>query len=488
MENRFREALTGRLRDINAVILKSVEKHETELLRLLDRGSYETSELRELVRKSPFIHSLFVLDPSGNRQHPPPDGPLTDSEREFLGRSGQIWRDKQSFYYSPQEGGGRSSSHGWYTWYWGNGANLLFWVRDASGRVIGAECDRSRMLADIVGELPNSDPSDPNLQQGRIALTGGDGVPVYQWGAYNPPQAEQPRVRLDLDHPLDSWSLYYFAPPARSGAALGRSTLFNLAAGMSALVLALIGLASYLYRESTREMRQAAERVSFVNQVSHELKTPLTNIRMYAELLEQSLPEGDQRASQHLGVIVSESQRLSRLIGNVLTFARKQSDKLTLHRTAGNVDQCIQFVLDHFTAVLESKGVRTAFTRGAGAAVEFDRDALEQILGNLFSNVEKYAGSGGLMEVTSRQNGSTTSIVVDDKGPGIPRGQEEKIFNPFYRLSNKLSDGVTGTGIGLSIARELARKHGGDLKAAPSNAGARFELELQTPPAEGTRI
>jgi signal transduction histidine kinase len=487
VENRFREALTGRLRDINAVILKSVEEHETELLRLLDRGSYETSELRELVRKSPFIHALFVLDPSGNRQHPPPDGPLTDGEREFLGRSGQIWRDKQTFY-SPQEGGGRSSNHGWYTWYWGNGANLLFWVRDASGRVIGAECDRSRMLADIVGELPNSDPADPNLQQGRIALTGGDGVPVYQWGAYNPLQTEQPRVRLDLNHPLDSWSLYYFAPEAQSGAALGRSTLFNLVAGMSALVLALIGLASYLYRESTRDMRQAAERVSFVNQVSHELKTPLTNIRMYAELLEQSLPEGDQRASQHLGVIVSESQRLSRLIGNVLTFARKQNDKLTLHRTAGNVDQCVQFVLDHFTAALETAGVRTVFTRGAGAAVEFDRDALEQILGNLFSNVEKYAGAGGLMEVTSRQNGSTTSIVVADKGPGIPRGQEEKIFNPFYRLSNKLSDGVTGTGIGLAIARELARKHGGDLKAAHSNTGARFELELQTPPAEGPRL
>src|SRR6185503_4134452 len=105
----------------------------------------------------------------------------------------------------------------------------------------------------------------------------------------------------------------------------------------------------------------------------------------------------------------------------------------------------------------------------------------EQILGNLFSNVEKYAAQGGLMEVTSRQNGSTTLIVVADRGPGIPRGQEEKIFDPFHRLSNKLSDGVTGTGIGLSIARELARKHGGDLKAVASDVGACFLLELRTP-------
>ena len=157
------------------------------------------------------------------------------------------------------------------------------------------------MLADIVGDLPNSDPADPNLQRGRIALSEGDGVTVYQWGIYKPPQDEQPRVRLDLAHPLDSWSLLYFAPPAESGARWVGGILFNLVAGMSALVLALIGLAFYFYRESTREMREAAERVSFVNQVSHELKTPLTNIRMYAELLEQKLPDGDQKSDATSG-------------------------------------------------------------------------------------------------------------------------------------------------------------------------------------------
>ena len=170
-ENRFREALAGRLRDINAVVLRSVGEHETELLRLLDRSSYETAELRQLVRTSPFMHALFVLDPAGNRLHPPPDGPLTENEREFLERSGQIWRDKQVFYLS-SEAEGRSSNHGWYTWYWGNGANLLFWVRDASGRVIGAECDRSRVLADIVGDLPNSDPADPRFPSATLIMAG----------------------------------------------------------------------------------------------------------------------------------------------------------------------------------------------------------------------------------------------------------------------------------------------------------------------------
>jgi signal transduction histidine kinase len=108
---------------------------------------------------------------------------------------------------------------------------------------------------------------------------------------------------------------------------------------------------------------------------------------------------------------------------------------------------------------------------------------VEQILGNLFSNVEKYGASGGWMQVTSRQEGPTTTITVTDRGPGIPRGQEERVFAPFQRLSNRLSDGVTGTGIGLTIARELARRHGGELKVVPVENGACLELQLHAPPA-----
>jgi signal transduction histidine kinase len=152
-----------------------------------------------------------------------------------------------------------------------------------------------------------------------------------------------------------------------------------------------------------------------------------------------------------------------------------------LHPADGIIDQCVRSVLDNFSAAFEAKGIKVDFNAGADRPVEFDRDAVEQILGNLFSNVEKYAASGGWMEVTSNQQGTTTSIAVTDRGPGIPRGQEAQIFAPFHRLSNRLSDGVTGTGIGLSIARDLARKHGGDLKVVPTEVGACFRLELLTP-------
>jgi signal transduction histidine kinase len=481
-ESRLREALDGRLRDISAVIMRSIEARETTLLRLLDRDSYDAAALREQVRSEPLVQSLFVLDPRGGRLHPPPDGPLTAAEQEFLERSGQVWRDRQLFYSTGESGAG--ANHGWYTWYWGNGVNILFWVRRASGHVIGAACDRTRLLADIVGELPDSDTTDPALRNGRVVLAGGDGTAAYEWGAYEPADGATPAARLDLAAPLDSWSLLYFTPATPGTSGVGGSLLLTLGAGLGALVLALLGLAVYFYRESTREMREAADRVSFVNQVSHELKTPLTNIRMYAELLERGIPEHDGKAARQLDVIIAESQRLSRLIGNVLTFARRQNDRLTLHRTAGSIDRCIEAVLGHFGASLEAKGVKTVFDAGAAATVLFDRDAVEQILGNLFANVEKYAAAGGSMEIASRQEGMMTTITVADRGPGIPRGQEERVFEPFHRLSNRLCDGVTGTGIGLTIARELARRHGGDLKVVPMESGACLRLELETPPPE----
>jgi signal transduction histidine kinase len=480
-ENRLREALNGRLRDINAVVARSVGERESQLLRLLDRGTFDTVQLRDQVRSNPLVQALFVLDPQGNRLHPPPEGPLTAAEQEFLERSAPVWRDKQDFYRTSDTGD--TASHGWYTWHWGNGVNFVFWVRQASGHVIGAACDRTRLLADIVGELPDSDSADPALRQGRIVLDGGDGVPVYQWGAHEPAAGDAPRARLDLAPPLGDWSLAYYTPQAAGDSRLGEGLLLTLAAGLGALALALTGLAVYFYRESTREMREAAQRVSFVNQVSHELKTPLTNIRLYAELLEGHVGASDDKAGRHLHVIVAESQRLSRLIGNVLTFARRQNDRLVLHPVAGNIDLTIATVLEHFRASLEAKGVTTHLHAGAAATVEFDRDAVEQILGNLFSNVEKYAAAGGWMEITSLQDDATTTIRVCDRGPGIPRGQEERVFVPFQRLSNKLSDGVTGTGIGLTIARELARRHGGDLRVVPLAGGACFEVRLHAPPA-----
>jgi signal transduction histidine kinase len=204
---------------------------------------------------------------------------------------------------------------------------------------------------------------------------------------------------------------------------------------------------------------------------------------MYADLLESDLermPEDEsEQPKGRLKIIAEESQRLSRLIGNVLTMARQQRSGLTLKPQSAIVDDVIRDVLRQFEPALNRCQVEASFEAGAGESVSVDVDVLEQILVNLFSNVEKYAASGGVLNVASSQTVESTAITVSDSGPGIPDRQRDAIFRPFYLMSDRLVD-TAGTGIGLSIARELAQLHGGDVQLVDSTAGASFEVTLKT--------
>ena len=192
----------------------------------------------------------------------------------------------------------------------------------------------------------------------------------------------------------------------------------------------------WLYRESTRELRLAAQRVSFVNQVSHELKTPLTNIRMYAELLEEHVADDDSDGRKRLGVVVTESQRLSRLINNILTFSRQDKGGLVrLHATPAVVDDVVADVLAQFAPGFGQRRDRQ-LRAGAPARVRVDADALAQILGNLLGNVEKYAPGGGWWSRHDRGPPPLTTITVEDSGPGIP-GRRRRARLPAVRAPGR---------------------------------------------------
>ena len=486
--HQFREVLLAQLNDTDAAIAGLLDERQRDLLKLTEFALFDIASLRQLVEKTPIVQAIFVLDPKGERIHPPPGGPLNTAEREFLERAGQVWKDKQAFFRTaedPKSAPAAARGYGWYVWYWGAGTNLLFWRRAASGHVIGVELSRTRLQADIVAHLPSSDPVAPGLPHGRIVLVDSSGSPLYQWGAYEPAKDEKRQASVALSAPLAAYRLDYFAASAELKGALRGGLRLTLVAGLLGVGIVLAAVAVYIYRETSREMREAAQRVNFVNQVSHELKTPLTNIRMYAELLESGVGDDEERRGRYLGVIVTESERLSRLIANVLTLARKQRGRLTLHPAAGCVDERAAAVIESFRPLLAAKGVEIAFDPGTPAYVQLDGDVLEQILGNLLSNVEKYAASGGFVSITSRQDGETTTLTIADRGPGIPKGHVERLFQPFHRVSDRLSDGVTGTGIGLAIARDLARLHGGDLVLCPAEVGACFQVTLHTPRADG---
>ena len=251
-----------------------------------------------------------------------------------------------------------------------------------------------------------------------------------------------------------------------------------LAVGSGSVLVMSLG---WLYfRESNRAMREAQERVTFVNQVSHELKTPLTNIQLYAEMAaDRAEKSDDQTALRYLGVVGAETSRLSRLINNVLNLARKQRDKLTVQMRPAVLDEVVEKVLENWRALLDSREITLERSLHATDKIKLDADAVTQILGNLLSNVEKYAAAGKYVRVATEMDERSARLIVEDRGPGIAAGKREVVFEAFERLRSDLTEGVSGTGIGLTISRELARLHGGALEVDVNyREGARFVLAL----------
>jgi signal transduction histidine kinase len=486
----------GRLADKRRTIERVVTDLERRLVRRTEDRAGDAADLRRLARRSPWVRQVFALGADCGRLHPPSAGPLSRGERAFVARASAVWSDwvalcrlgvaaradRPDRPERPEPGGERGSAaqQGWYTWRWGGaGADLVFWHRPPDGGLIGVEIDSIRLLADLVAALPATGAAQADE---RIALLDAGGRVLYAWGSHQPEAGAEPLAAQALGAPLSHWRLVYHGGSAAT-AALAAGSRFNRLLLLGLTGLLVIGLVGYSLRQQTRLLREATQRVSFVNRVSHELRSPLTNIRLYAELLAGRLAQADDKTRRQLAVIAGESTRLGRLIGNVLDFARQQRGELRVRPAAAEVDAEIRRVLESFAPALADKGLVLETELDAPGEVALDRDALEQILANLLSNVEKYVPDGGRVRIVSRRRGEQTRIEVADDGPGIPRRWAQRVFEPFFRLSDRLSDGVTGTGLGLGIARELARKHGGELRLLPSDRGAHFALSLHTPPA-----
>jgi signal transduction histidine kinase len=205
---------------------------------------------------------------------------------------------------------------------------------------------------------------------------------------------------------------------------------------------------------------------------------------LYAEMVRARAEEADDKvAVRQLTVVESETARLSRLIQNVLNFARKQRERLSIQPRQINLSGLIENLASQWRPILTKRGIELHLEQPEKVELEADPDAIEQILGNLLSNIEKYAADGCYVRLFLEEEVKHVRVSVEDKGPGIPASKQEFIFEPFERLRSDLREGVSGTGIGLTISRELARLHGGDLVVDPSYArGARFVLTLPLKP------
>ena len=251
----------------------------------------------------------------------------------------------------------------------------------------------------------------------------------------------------------------------------------------SAVLSALVALLAVLvFGQQRRAAALAAQRVSFVNRVSHELRSPLTNILLNIDLATEAVEESPGEATRRLALVQEEARRLGRLIDNVLTFSRHEQGKLRAETRACVPASVIAAVVEQFAPSFQRRALDVHSTGDLAAACLLDADALAQILANLLSNVEKYV-PGGPVEIAGSLLDGMLTVRVADQGPGIPLEAVERIFRPFERLDSRVNEGASGTGLGLAIARDLATAMGGTLRLRPTERGACFELCAPAPSA-----
>lgn len=346
-------------------------------------------------------------------------------------------------------------------------------------------------LSDLSHLLQKSFPAElaPNIE--RFVIRDPNGKPVattldgsasrYRSDYLSRGSGEQ----FSLGSELPGWNLILYTQLDGS-----LSSVLTSAAGLgtTAVLLTLFGTGLWLVWQTRASQLDAARKVSFVSNVSHELKTPLTTIRMYSELLQSGRVQDSEKRIKYLDTISGESQRLTRLVNNVLDFSRLDQARAKLNLATQELDPVLQAYLE----LRQSDLARANFTletdlQLGDAQLTFDRDALCQIIGNLIDNSLKYAKQGAWIRIQSKRIQNRATIQFSDKGPGLPPHLRKKTFQAFARGDDSLTSETSGFGLGLSIAQTLAHEMGATLRYQhPENKSQKptFTLEFPLPALE----
>jgi signal transduction histidine kinase len=377
-----------------------------------------------------------------------------------------------------------------------NKMRLLVWSHPSvdSPIVFGAQLDQAKLIEALKTsfQIPELAPdSFAHSGSGEICVAilddAGQPVALSREGFHG--DWKHPFVATEIGEVLPHWeaALYLVDPNQISRAA--RTLRATLGLIVLLLVAAIISGGSLIAADVRRQVRLAQQKTDFVSNVSHELKTPLTSIRMFADLLaEKRVPE-EARQATYLRIISAEAARLTRLINNVLDFARLEKGAPPGEPRACDLLDAVRDVVETCGPHLEAAGVAFRCEIEAETLpISGDRDALAQIVLNLISNAEKYGGNDVLVRVRRQETASGALGCVDvlDRGAGIPARQVRTVFEPFHRLDDSLASGVPGSGLGLTLARRMARAHGGDVTySARAGSGSCFTLAVPLRAAEG---
>jgi signal transduction histidine kinase len=356
---------------------------------------------------------------------------------------------------------------------------LLFWKRLASGRIVGCLVADGAARARLLGRLPDVVSSARILtvldENGRPLVTP-PGQASRDW--------RRPLVAREVSEILPRWEAAAYLADPGAVATEARSTRLMMAVLILALFAVIAAAGAMILRTLRSEMVLARQKTTFVTNVSHELKTPLTSIRMFSEMLKDGRQPDAGKQRAYLGLMVAETERLTRLINNVLDFSRMEKGKRAYARRRLDLGVLAAAVVENERVRLEHDGFAVAFLPAPiPIGVEADEEALRQAVLNLLSNAEKYSGAAKSVEIEAGRTDRTVWLEVRDRGIGIPPAEASKIFREFYRVDRSLAAPVSGSGLGLTIARRIVRDHGGDIECRPRDGGGSI-FRITLPEAE----
>ncbi len=315
-----------------------------------------------------------------------------------------------------------------------------------------------------------------------IRVTEANGTRVYETAA-------TPDDRFEVKRPLTAPSVRGLRLYLRYKDRSIEHDVRRWALGKMALIgfidLMLAGGLFLVYGNVQREMHLSRLKSDFVANVSHELKTPLALIRLFAETLELGRVPSDDKARQYYRVINKESQRLTQLINNILDFSRIEAGKKEYRFAPTDVARVVHEVVDAYRFQIEQQGFALELDVPDGLPeIEVDKEALGQALINLLNNAIKYSRDEKSIRIQVRAENQHVSIRVADHGIGIEMAEQKKIFEKFYRAEDSLVHDTKGSGLGLSLVRHIMEAHGGrvEVVSAPGS-GSTFTLSL---PIRGT--
>lgn len=310
-----------------------------------------------------------------------------------------------------------------------------------------------------------------------LAVLDRAGQPVFT----SQPLAGAERIlTVNFGEALPAWRVALYQPDGVSPReAVRRQTMIFTAVFMLLLAVIVLGVGA-TYRVVRRESEMARLKSDFVANVSHDLKTPLSLIRMFAETLELGRVTDEATRREYYGVITRESERLSRLIDNVLDFSRIEGGRQRYDIFPSAVEPLVQQVLEAFRYPLAQHGFKVDVAIEPDLPeVPLDPAAVKQAVANLVDNAIKYSGERRRLSVSVRRAGSEVLIEVADEGIGIPPSEVQRIFEKFYRVGRSETQGRRGSGVGLALVKHIIDAHGGRVSVDSwPGAGSRFALHL----------